>query len=1043
MANWACTACGGENPEGMKFCGHCGAKAEAAAEAAPFPDEHDVAEALRSFVAGPVAEKLVEAGGKLPEERRLITALFADVSGFTSLADRLDPEQLLEVIDPVISGLSSVVGRYEGYVEKFAGDALMALFGAPVSHEDDAIRALRVALEMHAELARLVQELPHEAELTLHVGVNSGHGIARILGSEARMDYAVLGDSVILAQRLESAAPPGETYVSEATVRLTEADFEFEPIGELTLKGKAEPVPAWRLIGAREERAFVARPHLIGREAELAVVDDALRLLARGSGGVLAITGEPGIGKSRLVEAATDRAVASGARHLSARCISYGAGLAYWPYLDLLRRATGLRTDEPPGQTRARLNTALDAAGVAETAPLFARLLGLPVDDDAAAALEPEAFRRALHDAFRDSLRALAAAKPLVLALEDIHWIDASSLELTAEVARLTRSAPILLLLVGRPEAREQIWAVAEGPATIEVGPFDRDAITRLAEGILGGMVPDELVAFVEQRTSGNPLFVQEILRALRDEDALVPGQSGWEIRSGWDERRLPATIEGVLAARIDLLPRETATLLQTASVIGRRIRVELLQAVADTEALDVPLQQLVNSGFLNRVEESSEREVVFHHALVQDAAYSRMLRRRQRELHLRVAEVAEAMYGSGDHVIDLLARHLYLGEAGEKAVEYLQRAGERSRRLYANEEAILHYSRALELAPEDSAIAFMLADLHELVGNYEEALSFYRQLIESTQEVVAWRGAAATLRKRGEYLEALATVNDAFATDALRGKDLRPLWLEAAWTLGLSGRFDQAADLAQVGLEVGIGVRDAVAGQLLLQLSRAERMQGFLDQALEHGHDAEAIFEERGDLRGLATALRLLGDSNDAAGNPDKAVDALRRGLAIAERVGSVEEIGGCLINLGLIELHRRNYEAAISYDRRAIEEFERVGHTSGRTLAYANLAEMLTETGEFEEALEYCERALALARSIGNSFIVADAIKIGAMVALRRGEFGAAAVQAEEAGKLFLETGASGYAKEAFTIAAEAQASNGSRERADELEARARSLA
>ncbi len=201
MSNWVCAACKGDNPEGMNFCGHCGAPVVSAP--ATTHGDQDVADALRSFVAGPVADKLVEGGGTLPEERRLITALFADVSGFTSLADRLDPEQLLEVIDPVISGLSTVVGKYGGYVEKFAGDALMALFGAPVSHEDDAARALRVALEMHSELARLVGDLPHDAELTLHVGVNSGHGIARILGSEARMDYAVLGDSVILAQRLE------------------------------------------------------------------------------------------------------------------------------------------------------------------------------------------------------------------------------------------------------------------------------------------------------------------------------------------------------------------------------------------------------------------------------------------------------------------------------------------------------------------------------------------------------------------------------------------------------------------------------------------------------------------------------------------------------------------------------------------------------------------------------------------------------------------------------------------------------------------------
>jgi adenylate cyclase len=1033
----------------MRFCGHCGAAAAVAPESQP--DVRQVADALRSFVAGPVAEKLVEAGGTLPQERRLITALFADVSGFTSLADRLDPEELLEVIDPVISGLSSVVGRYGGYVEKFAGDALMALFGAPVSHEDDAERALRVALEMHRELARLVHDLPHNAELTLHVGVNSGHGIARILGSEARMDYAVLGDSVILAQRLESAAPPGETYVSEMTVRLTEGAFDFEPVGELTLKGKSEPVAAWRLLRERAERRPVVRPSLIGREKELRLVHEVLEVLRDGRGGLLAITGEAGIGKSRLTEAALDRAAAIGARRLQARCISHGAGLPYWPYVDLVRREAALREDEKPDETRARLVKALDEVGASEAAPFFTRLLGLPVDDERTAGLAPEAFRRGLHDAFRRWILAVAAYSPVVFVLEDLHWADSSSLELTAELARLTDEVPLLLALVGRPEAREQVASLAgQGPAGfIELEPLDQSEIGRLAEAILGGVAPEPLIAFVDRRSTGNPFFAQELVRTLRASDALVLGERGWTIRPGWDERHLPATIEGVLTAHIDLLPREAAALLQTASVIGRRVRLPLLEAVAEDGSLAGRLDVLIRSGLLDRAQEDGDAVVVFHHALVQDAAYSRLLRRRRRELHLRVAESAEALYGSGDLVIDLLARHLYLG-GDPKAVDYLLRAGKRSKKLFANEEAIVHFRRAAELArrtPELaeqlSEISLELADLYELVGDYDAARQLYEEVRAANGDIRAWRGLAATYRKLGEYQEALHKLDEAIATEELRDVDLTPLWLESGWTLALSGRYDQAIDVLQAGIEAVAGRREAIDGHLLFELAHAELVDGRLEAALGHALTAQEIFEERSDQRGLASALRILGHIYVNAGRLDESVTALRRGLELAERVGSVEEVGGCLINIGLVESRRGAFPEAIECDRRAIDEFERVGHASGRARGYANLAYHLMRAGEYDEAKRWCERTLEFSRAIGHSVTVADAIDTLAAIEVRSGNFAEAAELAEQAADLYLEMGASPSAAQSLELAREAWERAGEELRARSVEARARSVA
>jgi adenylate cyclase len=1040
MATWSCPACGGNNEAGTRFCGHCGIPREAGPGLAAGPDsEGVVADALRSFVAGQVADRLVEEGGHFPEERRLITALFADISGFTALAERLgDPEQLMEVIDPVVTSLSSIVGRYEGYVEKFAGDALLALFGAPVSHEDDADRALLVALEMHRELEQICADLPHNPELTLHVGVNSGHGIARILGSEARMDYAVLGDSIILAQRLESAAPPGETYVSSSTLALTRDRFEFEHVGELVLKGKSEPVPTWRLVGERTSAKAAAR-RLIGRGTELAAVEASLEALAVGRGAVLSVTGEPGVGKSRLTQEVRARAEGR-ARWLQVRCLSYGSALAYWPYMDLLRRVIGIRAEEGSHGAERSLYEAISDEQVR---PYFARLLGLPSGDADVAGLEPEAFRRGLHEGFAAWLTALADEAPVVVALEDLHWADASSVALTADLVSSTAERPVLLYLIARPEAEQLLDELAPQRTAIRLAQLSEEGIEALTESVLDGLPPRDLIPFVVRRTAGNPFFVEELLHSLQDSGALVRVDTNWLMKPGWDARSLPMTIEEVLSARIDLLPRPAATLLQTASVIGRRVPLPLLGAVAGNGSLDQALQELVAGGLLDRGADGGIDMVVFHHALVQDVAYSRLLRRRRRELHRKVATVAEELYGADEEVVDLLARHLYLGEAGDRAVEYLRRAGDRSKRLYANQEAILHFKRAAELMPGDPEIRLELADLYELVGDYEEALRLYEDERRETNDVRAWGGLASTHRKRGEYAQALDVVELAFRSEGLKGEDLTPLWLEQAWTLSVAGRFEQAIDVLEAGLAAKPRRRDSVIGHMLLQLARAETIEGHFDVALSHGLKAQDIFDGLEDLRGLCTAKRIVGDTYRRLERLDEAADALRAGLELAERVGNAEEIGGCLLNLALVEMQRDSLQQAIACNRRAIEEFERIGNASGRAQGYANLAWLLFETSERAEALLYCERALELARTIGNSLTMADVQDTMATISFTDGDLSRAVEQAEQAAALYLEMGALPQAAGSLELAAKAWELGGDAERARAARTRAREVA
>jgi adenylate cyclase len=1038
MAAWTCSSCGGENPEGMRFCGHCGSPQEA--EAGPAPDASQI---MRSFVAEAVADRLVEAaGGEIPEERRLITALFADVSGFTSLADRLDPEDLLEVIDPVISGLSSIVGRYGGYVEKFAGDALLALFGAPVSHEDDAERALLVALDMHRELARMCADLPHDAELTLHCGVNSGHGIARILGSEARMDYGVLGDSVILAQRLESAAPKGETYVSDLTYRLTAERFEFEPVGELTLKGKSEAVIAWRLVAERSERRPTSRKRaLIGRERELETIGAAIERAKSGWGDVIVVTGEPGVGKSRLTEGGVKLAEAEGLRWLQTRCLSYGAGIAYWPYADLLRTVATIRPQTAAEEAGRALERTVSVPGAV---PYFARLLGVPVTDDDVTALEPEAFRRGLHESFTSWLSNIAAEGPIVLALEDAHWADPSSLDLTRELGRICETRPLVLYLTARPEAATALEELVPGARKIPLEPLDEIGIGQLVQDVLEGPAPTGLVGWVIERTTGNPFFVEELVRALREHEILERSDGQWLLRPGWEEGQIPPNVEGLLASRIDLLPRPAADVLQTASVIGRVIPVPLLAAVRGDEGdLAGVLETLVQRGFLDLLGQDEVPTIGFHHALVQDVAYSRLLRRQRRSLHRRVAEVAETLYGAGDDVLDLLARHLYLGEAGAKAIDYLVRAGERAKRLFANEEAILHFGRAVELRPEDSDVRLELADLHELVGNYDEALRNYEAVRAASNDVRAWSGTASTLRRLGNYDEALAVLDRAFADERLAGKDFVPLWIEKGWTLSVAGRFDQAIDVLLASLDAVGARRDEHVARVLLQLGRVETVRGRPERALEHALEAQMIVEEADDIRGIVSAMRLLGDTYRTLARLDEAAAALQRGLELAERVGSLEEIGSCLVNLGLVELERGRHPEALAVTRRAIDEFERVRHGAGRAQSYANFAWILWHAGQDEEALAFAGRAIEVGRSIGHSMAVADATDTIAHVAHRRGDLREAATAAEEAAAIYVEAGAVTQARTTLSLAVEVWQRLGEQERARAADDRARSLA
>lgn len=1027
--SWQCSACSATNPDGTSFCGQCGA-------------------------AGPVAGTPT-----LRAERRLVTALFADISGFSELTGRVDAEELLEVIDPVVTALSNVVGRFGGVVEKYAGDAVLALFGAPVTHDDDAARALRTADAMHRELAELVPELgPAAANLRLHIGVNSGHGIGRVLGSDVRIDYGVLGDVVVLAQRLESAAPPGQTYVGEATYELTRKQFDLEPLGELTVKGKAEPVAAWRLVGPQEDGGTATTAPvraLAGREREQAELGGLVDRLGEARGSVGFVVGEAGAGKTVLCETIRARAERAGLRWLAARCISYGGELAYWPFADLFRRVFGLVGASQP-DALGLLAERLAELGLPDAVPFVATLCG--VEGAPTTGLGAQSFQVRLHESVVAVLRELTAREPTALHLDDLHWADGPTVELLRKVLQLCSEGPLLVLVSSRPDALSVVAeleaAVSGADVRLDLEPLADDAVREVAAGILGAPPSSSLVTELLERTGGNPFFVEEVTRSLIERDELEQHAGEWHTRPGWEADEVPLTVEGILAARVDALGEPERDALEVLSIIGRRADGELARAVSSE--IDTAVPSLVGAGLLDQPDEKSY-VLSFHHPLIQQVVYSRLLRRRRARLHTLVGDAAERLYGVDEASVDLFARHFYLGEEPQKAYPYLLRAADRAERLYANEQALTQLRRALELThlvvgTDDERLDLLLrcAHLEDTVGRYEEARALYHEVAE-TGNLRAAIGEIEVLRKLGQltWEEAVGLLERARKAHP-DPADAAALALEEGLLQRHRGETEAAVEAFQRGLAAVSGHDPGLEGELLLELGLTLSVAGRPQEGLSHVSRARLVFESTGDLPRLAMTLRMLGgiqadlaETADDRDGLERARETLEQAQALARRIGNAEEQAASLINLAVTLGQLGEFEAALEADRAALAAFESAGLRRGIACAYSNIASHLVDLARWEEALDTGRQALEVATEIDMPYWITGALLSIAQSELALGNPEPSAAAAEEALERALASGLEERAGWALHHAIDAYEALGDRERAEELRRQAGELA
>jgi len=820
----ACPSCGFLNEGGEKFCGGCGRSLTATAR----PVEPRFS-SPQTYTPRHLAEKILTSKSALEGERKQVTVLFADLKGSMELLADRDPEDARKILDPVLERMMEAVHRYEGTVNQVMGDGIMALFGAPIAQEDHAVRACYAALRIQESVKRYADEV-RRAEgipIQIRIGLNSGEVVVRSIGSDLRMDYSAVGQTTHLAARMEQMATPGTILLTPASLTLAEGFVQVASLGPMGVKGLQDPIEVFELTGASPVRsrlqAAAARglTRFVGRDAELELLRQALERARQGHGQVVAVAGEPGVGKSRIVWEFTHSHRTCDWLALEAASVSYAKATTYFPVVELLKSYFQIEPRDDARKIREKLTgklLSLDRA-LEPTLPVLLSLLDAPVDDAEWARLDPPQRRRQTLDALKRLLLRESQVQPVLLVFEDLHWIDSETQSLLDTLVEGVPTSRVLLLISYRPEYRHT-WGSKTYFQQLRLDVLPATSADELLDALVGR---DEglsaLKPLLIERTEGNPFFLEEAVRALAETRTLVGERGAYRLTGSIQSLLLPTTAQAILAARIDRLAPEDKRLLQAASVIGKDVPLTVLDAIADgsADAVRKSLGQLQAAEFLYEAKLFPEVEYTFKHALTHEVAYGGLLQERRHELHARIVGAIESLYGERlAEQVDRLAYHAVRGELREKAVNYCRQAGLKamSRSALRDARASLEQAlSALERLPESTATLEQGFDIRLELRPVLVQLGDVRQTRQRLGEAAGLAERLNDDRRRGEACGFLANIHtllgeldDAqrFGSQALaiarsiRSEDLR---IHAATYLAqpyyYRGEYEQAIELA------------------------------------------------------------------------------------------------------------------------------------------------------------------------------------------------------------------------------------------------------
>jgi class 3 adenylate cyclase/tetratricopeptide (TPR) repeat protein len=790
-----------------------------------------------SYTPAYLAEKILTSRAALEGERKQVTVLFADLKGSTELIEGLDPEEARRLLDPALHVMMEAVHRYEGTVNQVLGDGIMALFGAPVAHEDHTLRACYAALAMQAAMRRYAEEVrrAHGLEMQARVGLNSGEVVVRSIGNDLHMDYSAVGQTTHLAARMEQLATPGSIRLTAATLRLAEGLVQVTALGQFPVRGLTEPVEVFELVGAstvrRRLQASAARglTRFVGRQQELAVLQQALAQAGAGHGQVVAVVGEAGVGKSRLVYEFIHSHHTPGWLVLESASVSYGKATPYFPVIDLLKHYSHVDEHDDTRTIRAKVTgqmVTLDPA-LQDAVPTLLSLLDALPEDSPFLQLDPPQRRQRTLDALKRVLLGESQGQPLLLVFEDLHWIDSETQALLNSLVESLPTARLLLLVNYRPEYQHG-WGSKTYYTQLRLDPLPPVSVDEFLSALLGDDASLEpLTRLLIARTGGNPFFLEESVRTLVETGVLVGTRGAYCLRQDLPTIQGPATVQAVLAARIDRLPPEEKRLLQTAAVIGTEVPLPLLHAIAEVpeDVLQRGLAHVQAAEFLYETQLFPEREFTFKHALTHEVTYGSLLQERRRALHARIVAAFEALYaGRLAEQVERLAHHALRGEVWDKALMYCRQAGEKVMARSAHREAVGYFEQALSALPH----------LPETRETREQAIDLRLTL-------------RSALFPSGDSGRILAVLREAESLAATLDDPRRLGQVSSFLSIHFRGlgAYDQAITFAQRALDLATASGDVVLHAMANHfLGEAYRAQGIYHRAIDCYKQTVASFE-------------------------------------------------------------------------------------------------------------------------------------------------------------------------------------------------------